>query len=96
MCCWNNCLRELCKELLGVEISKQQQSSYWGADTLSKNQIKYAANDVLYLHRIKEALDTILENEKRSYLLKPIFKFLPTRVKLDLLGWDSTDIYSHS
>ena len=89
-------LRELCKELLGVEISKQQQSSYWGADKLSKNQIKYAANDVLYLHRIKEALDTILENEKRSYLLKPIFKFLPTRVKLDLLGWDSTDIYSHS
>ena len=89
-------LRELCKELLGVEISKQQQSSYWGADKLSKNQIKYAANDVLYLHRIKEALDTILENEKRSYLLKPVFKFLPTRVKLDLLGWDSTDIYSHS
>ena len=69
MCCWNNCLRELCKELLGGEISKQQQSSYWGADTLSKNQIKYAANDVLYLHRIKEALDTILENEIGGKLL---------------------------
>ena len=89
-------LRELCKELLGVEISKQQQSSYWGAEILSKNQIKYAANDVLYLHKIKKELDAILENEKRSHLLKPIFNFLPTRVNLDLLGWGSTDIFSHS
>ena len=89
-------LRELCKELLNIEISKQQQSSYWGVKELTKNQIKYAANDVLYLHKIKHELDQILEREKRHHLLLPIFKFLPTRVKLDLFGWDKVDIFSHS
>ncbi len=89
-------LRELCKELLNIEISKQQQSSYWGGEELSKNQIKYAANDVLYLHQIKNALDQILERENRHHLLLPILKFLPMRVKLDLLGWDQVDIFSHS
>ncbi|MAJ24298.1 MAG: ribonuclease D [Rickettsiales bacterium] len=89
-------LRELCKELLNIEISKQQQSSYWGGKELTKNQIKYAANDVLYLHKIKHELDQILEREKRHHLLLPILKFLPTRVKLDLFGWDKVDIFSHS
>ena len=89
-------LRELCKELLNVEISKQQQSSYWGKNILSKNQVKYAANDVLYLHQIKKELDLILEREKRSHLLAPILKFLPTRVKMDLQGWEDIDIFSHS
>ena len=89
-------LRELCKELLNIEISKQQQSSYWGGSKLSKNQIKYASNDVLYLHQIKKELDIILEREKRFHLLSPILKFLPTRVKLDLQGWENLDIFSHS
>ncbi len=89
-------LKELCKELLGKEISKQQQSSYWGTKILSKSQIKYAANDVLYLHELKSELDKILISEKRIHLLDPILKFLPTRVKLDLLGWNNTDIFSHS
>ena len=89
-------LRELCKELLNIEISKQQQSSYWGSETLSKNQIKYASNDVSYLHQIKNELDMILEREKRAHLLVPILKFLPTRVKMDLEGWENIDIFSHS
>ena len=89
-------LRELCKELLNIEISKQQQSSYWGSKTLSKNQIKYASNDVSYLHQIKSELDIILEREKRAHLLAPILRFLPTRVKMDLEGWENIDIFSHS
>ena len=89
-------LRELCKELLNIEISKQQQSSYWGGSKLSKSQIKYASNDVLYLHQIKKELDLILDREKRAHLLSPILKFLPTRVKMDLKGCDNMDIFSHS
>ena len=89
-------LRELCRELLGIEISKQQQSSYWGAKNLSKNQLKYAANDVLHLHQIKSELEIILEKEKRSHLIGPSLNFLPFRVKLDLLGWENIDIFSHS
>jgi ribonuclease D len=89
-------LRELCKELLGIEISKQQQSSYWGAKNLSKNQLKYAANDVLHLHQIKNELEIILEKEKRSHLINKTLKFLPFRVQLDLLGWENIDIFSHS
>jgi ribonuclease D len=89
-------LRELCKELLNIEISKQQQSSYWGSEILTKSQIKYASNDVLYLHQIKEKLDQILVRENRSQLLSPILNFLPTRVKLDLNGWENMDIFSHS
>jgi len=89
-------LRELCRELLGVEISKQQQSSYWGAKNLSKNQLKYAANDVLHLHQIKNELEIILEKEKRSHLINKTLNFLPFRVQLDLLGWENIDIFSHS
>ena len=89
-------LRELCRELLGIEISKQQQSSYWGAKNLSKNQLKYAANDVLHLHQIKNELEIILEKEKRSHLINKTLNFLPFRVQLDLLGWDNIDIFSHS
>ena len=89
-------LRELCRELLGIEISKQQQSSYWGAKNLSKNQLKYAANDVLHLHQIKDELEIILEKEKRSHLISKPLGFLPFRVKLDLLGWENIDIFSHS
>ena len=89
-------LRELCRELLGIEISKQQQSSYWGTENLSKNQLKYAANDVLYLHQIKNELEIILEKENRSHLIKSSLNFLPHRVELDLLGWEDIDIFSHS
>ena len=89
-------LKELCKELLNIEISKQQQSSDWGKVELSKSQINYAANDVLYLHEIKEKLDDILERENRIQLANSLFKFIPTRVKLDLLGWHNSDIFSHS
>ena len=89
-------LRELCKELLSVEISKQQQSSDWGNQILSKAQIKYAANDVLYLHEIKDKLEEILERENRLKLAYATFKFIPMRVKLDLLGWQETDIFSHN
>ena len=89
-------LRELCKELLGIEISKQQQRSYWGAKNLSKNQLKYAANDVLHLHQIKNELEVILEKEKRSHLINKALNFLPFRVQLDLLGWENIDIFSHS
>ena len=88
-------LKELCKELLNVEISKQQQSSDWGKDVLSKNQINYAASDVLYLHDIKEKLDEILERENRIKLANSLFKFIPTRVDLDLSGWHDNDIFSH-
>ena len=89
-------LKELCKELLNVEISKQQQSSDWGKDILSKNQINYAASDVLYLHDIKEKLDEILERENRIKLANSLFRFIPTRVDLDLSGWHENDIFSHS
>ena len=89
-------LKELCKELLNVEISKQQQSSDWGKDVLSKNQINYAASDVLYLHDIKEKLDEILERENRIKLANSLFRFIPTRVDLDLSGWHDNDIFSHS
>ena len=88
-------LKELCKELLSIEISKQQQSSDWGSQELSKNQINYAANDVLYLHEIRTKLNKILEREKRDKLAESTFKFLPTRVKLDIMGWNSIDIFSH-
>ena len=89
-------LKELCKELLNVEISKQQQSSDWGKNIISKNQINYAANDVLYLHEIKQKLDEILERENRIKLAYSAFKFIPTRVQLDLAGWNNNDIFSHS
>jgi ribonuclease D len=88
-------LRELCKELLSVEISKQQQSSDWGAAVLTDEQKTYAANDVLYLHALKDKLDGMLEREGRKDLAYNCFEFIPTRVRLDLEGWIDTDIFAH-
>ena len=88
-------LKDLCKELLGVELSKQQQSSDWGAEKLSDEQLAYAASDVLYLHQLKAALDALLEREGRTDLAQACFDFLPTRARLDLMGWAEQDIFSH-
>lgn len=89
-------LKDLCREMLDVEISKQQQLSDWGAPEISQAQIAYAASDVLYLHRLKEALDARLAREGRTALAQAAFEFLPTRAQLDLLGWDDVDIFAHS
>lgn len=89
-------LKELAKEILGFEISKQQQSSDWGAADLSEAQLEYAASDVLHLHLIKEALELRLRREGRLALAEACFRFLPHRVELDLLGWEDEDIFSHS
>ena len=91
----NHGLKDLCKELLGVEISKKQQSSDWGNSNLSKEQIAYAANDVIYLHQIKNKLDEMLVREDRQLLVDACLSFLPTWVELDLRGWEN-DIFSHS
>ena len=85
----------MCKELLNIEISKLQQSSDWGRDKLSQAQLRYAATDVLYLHKIKENLDRMLTREKRNELAKECFKFINYRTDLDLLGWEQVDIFSH-
>ena len=89
-------LKDLCRELAGVEISKQQQSSDWGADELTPDQLKYAASDVLYLHKLMSELEKRLAREDRSELANNCFEFLPTRALLDLAGWPETDIFSHS
>jgi ribonuclease D len=89
-------LKDLCKELLGVDMSKQQQSSDWGREKLSAEQLEYAASDVLYLHRIRETLDAMLLRENRSDLASAAFAFLPTRAALDLDGFAETDIFAHS
>ena len=91
----NHGLKDLCKELLSVEISKKQQSSDWGNSNLSKDQITYAANDVIYLHQIKNKLEEMLVRENRQLLVDACLSFLPTRVELDLRGWEN-DIFSHS
>lgn len=88
-------LKELCRELLGVEMSKQQQSSDWGAETLSEDQKTYAASDVLYLHKLREKLDIMLERENRAELAQACFDFLPVRAALDLEGWPDFDIFAH-
>ncbi len=88
-------LKDICKELLDVDISKQMQSSDWGALELSNRQLNYAATDVLYLHRLKEEFDRRLEREDRKGLAEALFSFLPTRAELDLLGWDDPDILDH-
>ncbi len=88
-------LKDLCRELLGVEISKQQQSSDWGADALSEEQLAYAASDVLHLHALKAKLDALLEREGRTELAHAAFTFLPTRARLDLAGWPDEDIFAH-
>ena len=88
-------LKDLVKELLGIELSKEQQSSDWGAHTLTDKQLAYAASDVAYLHRLKEALDAMLAREGRTALAEASFRFLPTRSQLDLAGWGEVDIFAH-
>ena len=89
-------LKDLCRELIGVDLSKKQQSSDWGADQLSQEQLEYAASDVLYLHKLVNKLNFMLERSGRTELAKSCFDFLPTRTDLDLLGWENEDIFSHS
>ncbi|BBD35580.1 MULTISPECIES: ribonuclease D [Aminobacter] len=89
-------LKDICNELLGVSLSKQQQSSDWAAETLSPEQLEYAASDVLYLHRLRDVLAARLERDGRSREAEACFRFLPTRAKLDLMGWDEEDIFAHS
>ena len=88
-------LRDLCKELLGVEISKQQQTSDWGAPELSSEQLAYAASDVLHLHALWERLEALLRREGRLELAEACFRFLPARGRLDLLGYEDPDIFAH-
>ena len=89
-------LKDLVRELLGVDLSKQQQLSDWGAEALSDAQLAYAASDVLHLHALKEKLDAILLREGRAELAAACFRFLPDRVRLDLAGWSDQDIFAHS
>lgn len=89
-------LKDLCRELLSVQISKQQQSSDWGNDVLTKEQQVYAASDVLYLHKIRDRLTKMLVREKRFNLAEASFNFIPSRVLLDLAGWENIDIFAHS
>ena len=88
-------LRDLCREMLGIDLSKQQQSSDWGADDLSDAQVAYAASDVLHLHALRSKLDTLLLREGRADLAAECFAFLPTRARLDLQGWAESDIFAH-
>lgn len=89
-------LKDVVRETVGVELSKQQQSSDWGADSLSQAQLDYAASDVLHLHAAKARLDTMLAREGRTDLAQACFRFLPDRARLDLLGWAETDIFAHT
>ncbi|MEJ0025074.1 MAG: hypothetical protein WDN01_03505 [Rhizomicrobium sp.] len=88
-------LKDLVKELLGVDLSKEQQSSDWGAPVLTERQLAYAANDVAFLHKLKVALDAMLAREHRTALAKACFDFLPARAELDLAGWNEVDIFAH-
>lgn len=88
-------LKNLLQELLSVDISKQQQMSDWGAETLTEAQLSYAASDVLYLHRLRDELNKRLEREGRTEMAQACFDFLPMRAKLDLAGWPEQDIFSH-
>ena len=88
-------LKDLCRELIGVTLSKEQQSSYWGADELSEAQLTYAASDVLYLHRLREVLNEMLQRENRTAFAEACFSFLPVRAELDLAGWNDIDIFEH-
>ncbi|WJR78351.1 ribonuclease D [Bradyrhizobium sp. NP1] len=89
-------LKDLVRELLNIDLSKQQQSSDWGSDALSDAQLAYAASDVLHLHALRERLDAMLAREGRTELAQACFEFLPTRAKLDLSGWEAEDIFAHS
>lgn len=88
-------LRDLCNALLGVEISKQQQSSDWGAPHLTEEQVNYAASDVLHLHQLKVVLDKLIDREGRRDIAEACFAYLPTRARLDLLGWANEEIFAH-
>ncbi|WP_366553893.1 ribonuclease D [Aquibaculum sediminis] len=88
-------LKDLCNELLGVSLSKQQQSSDWGAAELTEEQQRYAASDVLHLHALRQRLNEMLEREGRRELAEAMFAFLPTRARLDLAGWDEIDLFAH-
>ncbi len=88
-------LKDLCRELLGIELSKQQQSSDWGAPDLTAEQLNYAASDVLHLHALREKLDAMLKREGRDGLARACFEFLPARVELDLRGWSEIDPFAH-
>jgi len=88
-------LKDLCKDLLGVDLSKQQQTSDWGSEVLSEEQMTYAASDVLHLHALKTKLDALLEREGRTELAQAAFRFLPTRARLDVAGWPDVDIFAH-
>ena len=89
-------LKDLVREVLNIDLSKQQQSSDWGAQSLTEAQLAYAASDVLHLHGLRERLDAMLAREGRLELAKACFEFLPTRARLDLQGWDTEDIFAHS
>jgi ribonuclease D len=89
-------LKDICSELLGVSLSKVQQSSDWATETLSSEQLEYAASDVLYLHQLRDRLVERLERDNRAKEADACFRFLPTRAKLDLMGWDEEDIFAHS
>lgn len=89
-------LKDLVRELLGIELSKQQQSSDWGADALTEAQLSYAASDVLHLHALHAKLETLLAREGRTHLARACFDFLPFRAELDLAGWAETDIFAHT
>jgi len=89
-------LKDICSELIGINLSKVQQSSDWAAETLTPEQIEYAASDVLYLHRLSEVLAARLARENRTAEAEACFRFLPTRAKLDLMGWAEEDIFAHS
>jgi len=89
-------LKDLVREVLNIDLSKQQQSSDWGAQALSEAQLAYAASDVLHLHALRERLDAMLAREDRLGLAQACFEFLPTRARLDLQGWDTEDIFAHS
>jgi len=89
-------LKDLVRELLGHDMSKQQQSSDWGAETLTEAQLAYAASDVIHLHELKSRLDAMLAREGRTALAQACFDFLPARARLDLAGWQETDIFAHS
>ena len=88
-------LKDLVRELLGVELSKEQQSSDWGAKELTEKQLSYAANDVAHLHQLKTVLDAMLAREGRGHLAQACFDFLPSRAELDLAGWEDVDIFAH-
>ena len=89
-------LKDVAREIAGVELSKQQQSSDWAAETLSDAQLAYAASDVLHLHAIRDGLKAMLQRENRLEMAQACFEFLPTRARLDLAGWPDTDIFAHA